>query len=172
MAEIEIKANDAAGVAFLVGMSQCDAKWREYRKLFTKFIEENGFNAWHIHDGWVTYNFRSGEDVLYHYIINLVWINQHVGYSHTTKCPEIGEKIVIIKDSPGTGCKGAFSMYCYEVIEDEYKESSTFSTRLKLGLIEIREVIFNEELGSYEFYIRPIYTKPLSFISKLLKKLL
>lgn len=157
-----IKANDDRGHEFILGMMAFEEKQKVSRKLFNSFINANGFTTWHVHNGWVTYNFSSG-DVLHNTEIDLTWIPEQAGYYHSDRCPNIGEKLVIVKDSPNTEKVKPFDLFCYEVID---KPKPRIYQYLKLKLIDVRQVIFNQEDGDYGFYIKPI-GKFNSFLNKL-----
>ena len=144
------KSNSIEGDNFILGMMTTEKKWQKARELFTKFIESNDFIAWHIHDGWVTYKYQNG-DVLNNEVINITWITEHAGYSHTYRCPTIGEKMIIVKDSPDGDELKPFNLYCYEVIG----EPNGFNyKKIEIKLIEIKQAIFNQEQNEYQLYIK------------------
>lgn len=96
------KSHSEAGNEFISGMMNTALRWGKARELFAAFTKQNGFAAWHIHDGWVTYNYRSG-DVLDNEIITVYWIRCHAGYSHSGVQPKVRDKIVIVRSSPKGG---------------------------------------------------------------------
>ncbi len=151
-----IKSNGAEGDRVLLSMMNTEKGWAKKRELFSKFINDNGFVAWHIHDGWVTHNYHSG-DILHNSNINITWIWQHHGYSHVLICPNVGEKMVVVKDSPGTEIDKIFCLYCYNVIERE--DNVGLSTRIKLELIEVKEAIYNPIENTYQLYHKEAISK-------------
>ena len=143
------KSNSIKGENFILGMISTEKRWKKARELFTKFIEVNGFTAWHIHDGWVMNDYNSGK-ILHHKDITILWIESHAGYSHVRRCPNVGEKIIIVSDSPDGNEVKPFDLYCYEVIE---KREST-SIEIKLKRLEIKQAVFNQDENNYQFYIK------------------
>lgn len=143
------KSNSIEGNNFILGMMNTEKKWQKARELFTKFIKENGFTAWHIHDGWVMNGYNNG-NILHHEDIRIVWIESHAGYSHVCRCPDVGEKIIIVSNSPDGDEVKPFDLYCYEVIE----KSKSLSNEIKLKRIEIKQAVFNQEENNYQFYIK------------------
>lgn len=150
------------GDTFIQGMMSINERWEHSRKLFNSFIEPNGFTGWHIHDGWVRHDHNSGADVLSHETINITWITEHAGYSHTNRCPDIGEKMLVLKDSPDIDRTKPFEMYCYQVIGEP---RSYFFKDIELKLIEVKQAIFNKETGQFEFYTPPARRNIFSFFS-------
>ena len=149
MGQIQIKTNSIEGYNFRLGMNTLLNDWEKARKLFTKFTEENGFSAWHIHDGWVMSGYTSGQ-ILDKEDITITWIESHVGYSHTLRCPDIGEKIIIVNDSPRGNESKPLNLYCYEVIDKKYFLGYTIT----LKKIELKQAVFNKEKNEYEFYTK------------------
>lgn len=163
-------SNDAVGDAFLAGIYDTQIKWEISRKLFTQFMLENHFDAWHIHDGWVQHNGRSG-DVLLKDELELTWIDEHGGFSHSGMCPNVGGKIMILKDSAGTHHPNeltSFKVYCYEVIS----KKEIFYNRMELKFIEVKECVFNEQENKYEFYVHKFKEDKTTKIIKFMKRLL
>lgn len=144
------KSNSIEGYNFIMGMMSIEERWKVARKLFTSFIEANGFTAWHIHDGWVSHKYQNGS-VLHNPEINITWITEHAGYSHVYRCPEIGERMIIVGDSPDTDKLKPFDIYCYDVVA---KPQSFGYQKIELKLIEVKQVIFNKEENIYQFYIK------------------
>lgn len=142
-----LKSYSQKGDKFILGMMTIQERWAAARELFTTFIEQNGFSAWHIHDGWVTHKHNNG-DILHHQDITITWIDSHAGYSHTSRCPNAGEKMVIISRSPdGTETK-PFDIYCYDVTH----KSKLSSYEIKLKRTDIIQAIFNQEVNKYQFH--------------------
>lgn len=159
------KSNSIEGDNFVSGIMNIEKRWYQSRELFTKFINNHGFVAWHIHDGWVMNGYNKG-DILHHVDIRIGWVKSHAGYSHTFNCPNIGEKMVIIKDSPDMDKLKPFDLYCYEVVG----KKTIFSLDIELKRIDIKQAIFNKEENNYNLYTkksRGIF----SFFKKSIKKL-
>lgn len=143
------KSNSDEGDNFILGMMDTQNRWEKARELFTKFIESNGFTAWHIHNGWVRYGNKSG-DILLHEDIEIVWIENHAGYSHVWRCPDVGEKMIIVKDSPVGDELEPFDLYCYKVLE----KRKVLSDEIKLKRIGIKKAIFIQQENNYQFYTK------------------
>ncbi len=141
-------SHGAQGDGFLKGMMSYEEKSRAARVKFTEFIEEQGFSAWHIHDGWVRHDGKSG-DILNNEYLTLSWVSQHAGYSHTLRSPNIGETMVIIKDSPSGEETEPFYIYCYQVADTILRVFEDFY----LKLFDVRKVVFNKETDSYEIKV-------------------
>lgn len=164
-------SNDAVGDAFLAGMHNTQRRWQIARQLFTQFMLDNHFDAWHIHDGWVQHNGRSG-DVLLKDGLELTWIDEHGGFSHSGMCPNVGGKIMILKNSAGTHHPNEstpFKIYCYEVISN--KKIMIYNT-IFLKFIEVKECVFNEQENKYEFYTHKFEEDSITKIIKFMKRLL
>ena len=95
-------------------------------------------------------SYNSGS-ILHHKDISIVWIEEHAGYSHVWRCPEVGEKMIIIKDSPDGDEIKPFDLYCYEVIE---KSKLLLSNKIKVKHIEIKQAVFNQEESNYQLYTK------------------
>ncbi len=150
------KAYTNKGYEFISHMASIENRWAISRELFIQFIEINGFTAWHIHDGWVTSGFRCGGDILLNGEIKITWIIEHAGYSHVFRCPEVGEKMIIIKDSPDVVKLDPLDIYCYNVIAKPSNSLFGFTNynHIELKLIDVKQVIFNKDKNEYEFYIK------------------
>lgn len=143
------KSNSVEGDNFILGMMDIEKRWQKARELFTKFIKANGFTAWHIHDGWVQHGYNCG-DILHHEDIRITWIESHAGYSHVRRCPDVGEKMIIVKDSPKGDELKPFDLYCYEVVE----KRKVLSNQIKLKRIEIKKAIFSKEENEYQLHTK------------------
>jgi hypothetical protein len=143
------ESHSIEGDNFIYGMMETDKLWQKARERFTDFTENNGFAAWHIHDGWVR-NGNTRGDVLLHEEINLTWIEPHAGYSHSFTCPQVGETMIIVKDSPHGDETKPFELYCYKVVGNH----GFLSRSLRLLRTEIKLAIFNHEAHRYEFYVK------------------
>lgn len=164
-------SNDAVGDSFLAGTNNIQLRWKTARRLFTEFMLDNGFDAWHIHDGWVQHNGRSG-DVLLEDGLELTWIDDHGGYGHSGMCPNVGDKVMILKDSAGTHHPNEltpFKIYCYDVISQ--KETYIYK-RMELKFVEVKECVFNEQENKYELYVHKFEEDNITKIIKFIKRLL
>lgn len=146
---MHFESNSSEGDIFVLGMMNTERRWQRARHLFTKFIEANGFSAWHIHDGWVMNGYDSG-NILHHEDIRIVWIGGHAGHSHTWRCPDVGEEMVVISDSPDGDEIKPFTLYCYEVAQ----KRKSLSNEIRLRLTGKRQAVFNQKEGCYQFYIK------------------
>lgn len=95
---MNITSNSAEGDIFLHGIMQMREDRSNMQREFTSFVYSLGFSAWHIHDGWVMKNYRSIRDLMEANTLN--WIHEHRGYSHSRTMPMVGDKIVLLEDSP------------------------------------------------------------------------
>ena len=132
-------------------MIQSQISVEEVRKLFSHFIKTNGYVAFHIHDGWVMHNHRSGSHVLDQGNIRITWIDSHARYSHTARCPEVGEKMVVVPDMPYDGRESSiFDIHCYEVIK---RSDCAFSyNSIELKKIEVKKVKYDHTDSSFTFH--------------------
>ena len=144
------KANDSRGAELLYGMMQSEQSNIKQRELFTEFTLLNGYSAWHIHNGWVMSGALSG-DILHLDKINITWIERDDdGYSHSPARPIVGDKIIVVEDSPNINITTPFDLYCFEVINVELGTSR--SCYVYVNLIETKQAVFNKECSCYEFY--------------------
>lgn len=156
-------SNDINGDNFIYGIRSYDNEMANSIELFTKFIIKNGFTAWHVHNGWLTHNYQSGS-VLVHENLDLTWCDEQSGYCHSRSCPNLGDKIVVINGSSNPEQIKPFDLYCYVVVE---KRKSLFD-KIKIKRVEIKQVIFNWNIGEYEFYQKKNYN-PFKFINQIFK---
>ena len=143
------KSNSIVGDTFIMGIMNIEKEIQKGRNLFTEFIGTNGFTAWHIHDGWVMNGYNSGS-ILHHEYIRIMWIKEHAGYSHVLRCPDVGEKMIIVSNSPNGEEINPFDLYCYEVIG----KNESFTNEIKLKRIEIKQGVYNRERNKYQFHTK------------------
>jgi len=167
---MNIQANNYEGRDFLLGMNSIWDRKVLSQNLFKDFIIKNGFSAWHIHDGWIRHKYRNGQDVLENNIIEVTWIPSQRGYNFGGKTPKVGEKMVIIEESPDINRTNVFDMYCYEVIE---AIQDTFNESL-ISLIEVKKAKYNLEKQEYEFGAMKYKTSEnmLSILKKWIKSII
>jgi hypothetical protein len=149
-----IVVKGSGATAFMESSKSLHQEQEISRNLFNEFINPLGFTAWHIHDGWVKYKHWNGK-VLHNNILDLYWLSNHSGYSHTINRPKVGEKMVIINDSPDiywSTKQEPFYMYCYDVIDEPEVKYDFEFPKLIIQLIEIKLVIYNKKIGKYQFY--------------------
>ena len=156
------RSNSDIGDQFISGMANAELKWKKARELFTYFIESIGFDAWHIHDGWVMYNQECG-DILNNKEIELTWISAHGGYSHSHRSPEFISKLIIVVNSPSADDENPFNLYCY----DATILDGRLSPKIKLSRIEIKQAVFNAKENSYQLYVKPptVLSRLLNYIT-------
>lgn len=162
---VQITSFDERGDAFLAGMYSYKQQQKTQQELFTEFISNNGFSAWHIHDGWVRHKYDAKDSLNYKYI-DIVWWSNRKGFTHSGVYPSKGEKMVVVRKSPDKGLhsKEPFRIYCYNVLDDNLEYHAT---EVKLENYDVKWAIFNLQTNQYELYIPP---PPFSF-RKFFKKL-
>jgi hypothetical protein len=101
---IQVITNGSAeAAAFVSGMKDLEDKWITGQKIFMEFCVRHGWDAWHIHDGWVKEGhdgYRTGMEVWRKDKCNITWIKEHAGYSHSIVPPMKGGKLVLLSGSP------------------------------------------------------------------------
>lgn len=95
-----VKVNSPEGLSFALGMMDHAAKMRKHKAMFEDWIKYKGWDSWHLHDGWVCKNYRSGKDVTKSDRINLTWITEHAE-SHSPNMPSKRQTILIVNGFPG-----------------------------------------------------------------------
>lgn len=144
------QANDSRGAEMLIGMKSIEERWVYSRKLFNEFIKQFNCEHWHIVDGWIRHKNECGYDQPEKGEYKLTWIHSHAGYSHTYKLPKVGDRIIIIDDSPDVNPlqehRLNFKMKIMEVVNYSYG----LSDYLELKLLEIKNARFNKKLHKYE----------------------
>lgn len=97
---MNIQVNSSEGLSFALGMMDCANRMRKHKELFEEWIKSKGWDAWHLHDGWVCKDYRSGNDVTKSDRINLTWISEHVE-AHSRSVPSNGQTVLIVDNFPG-----------------------------------------------------------------------
>jgi hypothetical protein len=141
---MNIQVNDSAGLSFALGMMDCANRMRKHKELFEDWIKSKGWDTWHLHDGWVRKNYRSGNDVIKSDRINLTWIAEHAE-SHSRRIPSKGQTVLIVDDFPG---KPVLNVNLYRVT---ICDTSIFglSDRMELSKLDNFTIHFKEG----KFYI-------------------
>lgn len=139
------KSNSIAGDNLILRAKLMANQRDVLRGLFTEFIKANGFVAWHIHDGWVrNMDDKTGKDVLHNENIQIVWFDDHSSHS-SGKCPDLGDKMVVVDYYYDSHESEPFDIYCYAVIEKPRAND------VKLKRIEVKQAVFNKEENNYQF---------------------
>lgn len=144
---IEYRSNSPKGDEFILGMLSIEREMNKMQELFTNFIICQGFSAWHIHNGWVSHKGKNGSEILNEKTLTITWLESQSGYCHSKKCPDIGDEIVIIKNSPGIRNLGPFKIYCYKVVN---KQNYTPFKDIQIELTGIKKALFNKEQCNYK----------------------
>lgn len=164
--EYEIfKSNSFEGDCLILDMMNYEKKLELSRNLFTSFTESLGYSAWHIHNGWVQNGCQTG-DILHIPKLNISWLPSHKGYAGTSICPKVGDKMIIIKDSPDMEKLEPFILYCYEVMGR--RNDITNTKVIYIQFLEIRTAVFNSKETAYEIYHKKQTTKK-SFFKKIIE---
>lgn len=137
-----IRSNDDIGDSFVSQWNELIKKEKLHKELFEKFIGINGYAAWHERNGWVNSDKQT-----------ITWIGSG---THSNKCPDVGQSIVIIKGIPYYDtCGGRFGMDCYNVVKKE-------DNKIFLEFFRTDYVIFNRKENKYQFYSDYMYENRLN----------
>lgn len=147
------KSNTTEGDSFIVGMINYNNKRERDRDLFYAFIKSLDVVSWHIHDGWVMKDYTNGQFPLRE-ATRLNWIDGHAGYSHSSRKPCVGERIILLSDSPDSENKKPFPAYIFE--RKTNNENDFLVRSINLKFIERVDIIFQD--NKYQLYIKPIPT--------------
>ena len=133
------------------------------KKLFNKFIESNGFSAYHICNCNLKSKHVKNKDICLNTYLGVIWLDCVDNYEHTFNCPEVGDKMVIVKGCPDILNLKEFDVHCYTVVSKRTRSSS----EIELKKIETKKAIFNKEKNKYEFLSNIIKNRGfLSFFRK------
>lgn len=69
-----LTSNSPEGNRIISSMMHTEEQWRIARNLFMSFINENDFSAWHIHDGWIRYGFKT-RNILHNDVLTIKGIS-------------------------------------------------------------------------------------------------
>lgn len=148
-----LKSNSVEGDRLIAEMKKYDADAKNARSAFTDFIiNECGFAAWHIHDGWLKdMDGNNGSKVLDYQNCRLTWIHDHDDFSHSYFKPELNDEMVIVKRSPDGSEKEPITLYVCRVTGYYNKGiRARDNDTLELKQIALIYVVYNKEKRVYE----------------------
>lgn len=133
-------------VKFNAAVLSIENRWLYSRGLFNEYLKTISLKHWHIHDGWVMHNGKSGAEVITKDIIQMVWIAEHAGYTNSGTMPLRNEKVLIISDSPDIENTNIVTMHCYNFFDTHY----SFIDKMLLRKVGILRCGFNADSHKYE----------------------
>ena len=137
----------SAGYQFLCGLRDLEKIRQERNLQFTKFIQDNEYDAWHIHDGWVRHKNKSGK-VLDKDEIEITLITSHYGSTHRGSPREGGQMVISKHNNNIYDDNIPFNVHVFEVIKqthpyvfDEFDLKNTHT---------VKECVYRD--GDYHWY--------------------
>lgn len=143
--DITVTAHDDAGNKFISEMMGIHRNYERRRQQFTEFINDKGFSAWHVHDGWVTREGKSGAGILGSQYLEIQFIDEHYGSAWAGYPHSGSKKIVIARDIL---VDEKFPIYIYKL---KKRGRGVWSYKNGLSFLDKRVVEYSKVTRQFEW---------------------